>query len=145
MVIQPTGRVVRDRRGLETIVERRTPASADDVWAWISTPARLKKWISGVTIVSRDAGERVELKGSDWSAVISIAALDSETIIYAKERVDTAWAAGDAGPRWEYALDRMLAAMHGHPAPHLEHYLAVQKPYYERLAMDGDPVSWPPS
>jgi len=33
----------------------------------------------------------------------------------------------------------------GETAPDAAGYLPSQRPYYERLAMDGDPVSWPPS
>ncbi|MDO7883580.1 hypothetical protein [Antiquaquibacter soli] len=145
MVVQPSGRVVRDRRGLEVIVERRIPVPAEDVWGWLSSPAKVRKWISGARPSVVEPGERVELVASDWSATLSIAALDSGTIVYAKERADGSRAAADAGPRWEHSLDRLVAAIGGAKAPALEPYLATQRPYYERLAMDGDPMSWPPS
>ncbi|MGX5681872.1 hypothetical protein [Schumannella luteola] len=145
MVVQPSGRVVRDRRGLEVIVERRIPLPADEVWSWLTAPSKVRKWISGARPNIVEPGDRVELVGSDWTATLSIAALDSGTIVYAKERADGSRAAAEAGPRWEHSLDRLSAAISGAKAPALEPYLATQRPYYERLAMDGDPVSWPPS
>ena len=45
MVVQATGRVVRDRRGLDLIVERRIPAPTSEVWKWLTAPSQLKKWI----------------------------------------------------------------------------------------------------
>lgn len=145
MVVQASGRVVRDRRGLEVIVERRIPLTADELWSWLTAPTKLRKWISSTTSRVVDEGERVELTGSDWSAIVSIAGLDRGTIVYAKERADSARDAADAGPRLEHSLDRLLAAIAGGKAPSLEPYISHQRPYYERLAMDGDPVSWPPS
>lgn len=145
MVVQPNGRVVRDRRGLEVIVERRIPLPADELWLWLTTPTKVRKWIGSTTSRVLEADERVELTGGDWTAILSIAGLDRGTIVYAKERADTAREAADAGPRWEHSLDRLLAAIAGAKAPTLEPYIATQRPYYERLAMDGDPVGWPPS
>src|SRR5687768_11135873 len=45
MAVQATGRVVRDREGLELIVERRIPAPASEVWEWLTSSARLRTWI----------------------------------------------------------------------------------------------------
>ena len=145
MTLVASGRVVRDRAGLEVIVERRLALPAADVWVWLTAPARTKRW-TAATLVPVEAGARVEALGDDWHGMISLAALDHGTVLYAKERVDTARAAGDAGPRWEHALDRLGAAIDrsSAPAPHAQ-YRAVLRPVYERLAMDGDPVAWPPS
>lgn len=145
MVVQASGRVVRDRRGLEVIVERRIPLRADELWSWFTAPTKLRKWISSTTSRVVEPGERVELTGSDWTAMVSIAGLDTDTIVYVKERADSARDAANAGPRWEHSLDRLRAAISGADAPSLELYVSHQRPYYERLAMDGDPVSWPPS
>ena len=77
--------------------------------------------------------------------VISLAEVDGVTMLFVGERVSDWRAAGAAGPRWEYALDRLRAGVLGETAPDAAGYLPSQRPYYERLAMDGDPVSWPPS
>lgn len=174
MAIQATGRVVRDRRGLELIVERRLPASVDEVWSWLTAPAQLKKWIGTyrgkpavgstvaftmtfekgaepetVTVLECRAGERLTVQwgvGDDvWHVSVAVAAIGEGTIVYLKQRLSNAREAGTVGPGWEYYLDRLVAAHAGKPMPEFEPYLAVQQPYYERIAMDGDPVSWPPS
>lgn len=145
MSLVARGRVVRDRAGLEVIVERRLELPAAELWVWLTNPARTKRW-TNATLVPIEDGARVEAVGDGWHAMLSLASLDHGTVLYAKERLDTARAAGDAGPRWEHALDRLAAAItrSAAPAP-LTQYLAVLRPVYERLAMDGDPVAWPPS
>jgi uncharacterized protein YndB with AHSA1/START domain len=174
MAIQATGRVVRDRRGLELIVERRLSAPVHEVWAWVTSPTQLKKWIGTyrgkpvvggtvdftmtfekdaaaekVTIVECRPEERVTLEwsGGDavWLVSVAVADLDGSTVVYLKQRLANAREAGSVGPGWEYYLDRLVAATTGTSMPDFEPYLSVQQPYYERLAMDGDPVSWPPS
>lgn len=145
MSLVARGRVVRDASGLEVIVERRLPVTAEDLWGWLTAPARTKRWTSAA-LVPLDGGARVEAVGDGWHAMLSLAALDHGTVLYAKERVDTARAAGDSGPRWEHSLDRLTAAITraASPAP-VDEYLAVLRPVYERFAMDGDPAAWPPS
>ncbi len=145
MSLQPNGRVVRDRGGLEVIVERRLAAASPEVWRWLTTPSRTKRWTTA-TVVELDPGARAEAVGDGWGAILSLAPLDHGCILYAKERVDTSRDAGAAGPRWEHTLDRLVAAITGdEPPASLDRYLTTQRPYYERLAMDGDPVPWPPS
>lgn len=145
MSLVASGRVVRDRAGLEVIVERRLALPAPELWVWLTNPARTKRW-TNATLVSLEEGARVEALGDGWHAMLSLAALDHGTVLYAKERIDTARAAGDVGPRWEHTLDRLAAAIARSEAPApVTQYLAVLRPAYERLAMDGDPVAWPPS
>ena len=145
MPLQPSGRVVRDRGGLEVIVERRLPVASPEVWRWLTAPSRTKRWTTA-TLVELEPGERAEAVGDGWGAILSLAPDDHGCILYAKERVASSRDAAGAGPRWEHALDRLVAAMTGADAPpSLERYAATQRPYYERLAMDGDPVPWPPS
>ena len=174
MGIQASGRVVRDQRGLELIVERRVPLHAAETWEWLTAPAKLRKWAgsrrgkvavggtfdftmtaeegSPTTVVTLEAcepGERYTIafgEGTDvWRLTISLADLGTTTAVYLKQRLANARDAGSIGPGWEWYLDRMLAAIAGTGMPDFDEYLTVQRPYYERLAMDGDPVSWPPS
>src|SRR5690242_602351 len=42
--VQPTGRVTRDRSGLELIVSRRIAAPAAEAWAWVTDPSLVKQW-----------------------------------------------------------------------------------------------------
>jgi uncharacterized protein YndB with AHSA1/START domain len=174
MAIQATGRVVRDRQGLELIVERRVLAPASDVWEWLTVPANLKKWIGTwkgkpvvgghieftmtaeegagpepVTILECIPNQRLRCEigvpGQTWRLAVSLAEIDGVTVVYLSQRLDTARDAGSMGPGWEYYLDRLIAARDGRPLPAFDAYFPVQRPYYERLAMDGDPVGWPAS
>lgn len=174
MAIQATGRVVRDRRGLELIVERRVAGSVGEVWEWLTVSAQLKKWIGTyrgkpavgatvaftmtfekgaepetVTLIECRPEDRLTVEwgvGDDvWHVSVAVASLGESTMVYLKQRLTNARQAGSVGPGWEYYLDRLIAARAGAPAPEFDAYLSVQQPYYERLAMDGDPVSWPPS
>lgn len=121
MAIQASGNVVRDRQGLELFIERRIAAPLPEVEAWLAT---------------EDLAAEV---------TISLAELGDYTAVYLRQRVASAREAGELGPVCEYTLDRLAAAVTGAPQPELEGYVPSQRPYYERLAMDGDPVSWPPS
>lgn len=145
MAVQPTGRVVRDRRGLELLLERRIPSDAATVWSWLTKPHHQRKWLgAAVPVTEGDAPLRVVLDDGA-PVVISLAEVDGVTMLFVGERVSDWRAAGEAGPRWEYALDRLRSHLAGERAPDAADYLPSQRPYYERLAMDGDPVSWPPS
>jgi len=145
MAVQPTGRVVRDRRGLELLLERRIPADAATVRNWLTKPHHQRKWLgAAVPVTDGDSPMRIVLDDGA-PVVISLAEVDGVTMLFVGERVSDWRAAGAAGPRWEYALDRLRAAVLGEKAPDAAGYLPSQRPYYERLALDGDPVSWPPS
>jgi uncharacterized protein YndB with AHSA1/START domain len=172
MAIQASGRVIRDREGLELIVERHLTAPASDVWEWLTSSAYLRKWIGSwtgrphvggtiaftmafeeaskgepVTILECEPEHRLALQwraGVDtWRITVSIAEVDEVSRVYLSQRLSEAREAGTIGPRWEYYLDRLIAARDGTAMPAFEDYYPVQRPYYERLAMDGDPMGWP--
>lgn len=171
MVVQATGRVVRDRRGLDLIVERRVAAPAAEVWKWLTAPAQLKKWIGtykgspvvGGTIAFsmsfEDAAGSQQVTVTEckpesrfvldwvadedpWHVAVSIADLGSSTVVFLAQRISDPKQAGEVGPGWEYYLDRLLAARGGTTMPDWDDYFPSQVPYYERLATDGDPIAW---
>ena len=173
-VVQATGRVVRDAIGLELIVQRRLPLAAVEAWEWVTAPARLKKWMGtlkgkasvGATLqltMTAEAGKPtepieviecdpqrrfvVEQRSGDqtWRLRISLAETDAGTTVFLGHRLENARLAGEVGPGWEYYLDRLVAAVGGDPMPDFADYYPQQKPYFERIAMDGDPVGWPAS
>lgn len=173
-VVQATGKVVRDAIGLELIVQRRLPIGIDDAWEWMTAPARLKKWMGslkgrariGATLQLTMTAENgspsesleviecepprryvVEQRAGDeiWRLRISLAETDAGTTVFLGHRLDTARLAGSVGPGWEFYLDRLVAAFHEGPMPDFADYYPQQRPYFERIAMDGDPVGWPAS
>lgn len=163
--VQPTGNVVRDDTGPQLFLERRVPASVEETWQWLTSPARLKRWIGAVrgepvaggtlritmaeseaqavTVTRCEPGIRFDLA---WTASddprtvsVSVAGVGAATMVYLSQRVADWREAGEAGPRWELALDRLVAAHAGGPVPRPADY-ATQRPYYERLALDGEPL-----
>ena len=150
-MLQATGRVVRDRDGLELLVQRRLPVPSATAWEWLTSPRRLKRWAEHVTVLDRqplDSQPQSRLTaswGPDAAAVtVSLAELDGSTNLDDSHRVRGARQAGVSGPALEFTLDRLVAAQSGAAMPLKESYLP-QQPYYERLAMDGDPDAWPAS
>ncbi len=172
--VQPSGRVNRDGVGLELIVSRRFPAPAAEAWEWVASPAKVKSWFGAVkgrpavgavlsvklmaeegspseemVVLECNPGRRyvVETLVGDqlWHLTISVADLGTSSTVFLAHRLTSAREAGSVGPGWEYYLDRMLAARNGTPMPDFADYFPSQRPYYERLAMDGDPVAWPAS
>lgn len=168
--VQATGRVVRDRDGLELLVERRMAAPAPEVWEWLTSSARLGEWIGTwegepavggeirftmtfeqdaapetVTILECDPSRRFRVRWGTGTLGIALAEIDGVTTVYLSQRLSDAREAGSTGPGWEYYLDRLVAAHQGSGAPDFEDYYPTQRPYFERLAMDGDPEAWPAS
>jgi uncharacterized protein YndB with AHSA1/START domain len=95
-------------------------------------------------VVEQRTGDQI------WRLRVSLAETqlstgEASTTVFLGHRLDHARLAGDVGPGWEYYLDRLVAAVGGDPMPDFADYYPQQKPYYERIAMDGDPVGWPAS
>jgi hypothetical protein len=90
-------------------------------------------------VVQQGTGDQV------WRLRISLAETDAGTTVFLGHRLDNARLAGEVGPGWEWYLDRLVAAVGGSQMPDFADYYPQQRPYFERLAMDGDPVSWPAS
>ena len=116
--VQPTGNVVRDDIGPQLFLERRVPADTDETWQWLTSAARLRRWIGTVK------GEPVVGES------LRVTMLESpvETVTVAR-----------CEPGVRFALDRLVAAQAGSALPRLADY-ATQRPYYERLALDGEPL-----
>lgn len=141
MAIQATGQVVRDRRGLDLMLERRIPAPVSSVWPWFTTATKAKRWLGAVEFTETDTLSRLRFD----DVTVSFAEVDGATMLYFDQRIESAIQAGEVGPHWEYALDCLTALVSGAPLPDRSEYIPSQQPHYERLAMDGDPVGWPPS
>ncbi|CAN5411381.1 hypothetical protein BH10ACT7_BH10ACT7_08380 [soil metagenome] len=142
LAIQATGRVVRDARGLELYLTRLVPAPLTDVWKWISSPGKTKKWLPSFRLLESTDLTRLAADIDGSPITFSLVEVDGGTRIFLSQRLTTTREAGVAGPAWEYRLDSLLASIAGSRLPAEQDY-ATQQPYYERLAMDGDPNSWP--
>lgn len=165
MPLQPSGNVVRDAAGLTLLVQRTLPLNAEQTWEWLTVPAKLRKWIGGyrgkaapggsveftmtaedgsptssVRIVRCDPRSRLVIDWAGQQITLAIAEVAGATTVYFSQPVADWREAGMMGPGWEWYFDRLVAAVGGAAMPEFGEYLAVQRPYYERLALDGEPI-----
>lgn len=165
MPLQPSGKVVRDAAGLTLLVQRTLPLSAEQTWEWLTVSAKLRKWIGGyrgkaapggsvdltmtaedgsptlpVTVMRCDPQSRLVVDWAGQRMTVAIAEVAGATTVYFSQPVADWRDAGTMGPGWEWYFDRLVAAAVGGTVAPFEEYLAVQRPYYERLALDGEPI-----
>ena len=138
----PTGhRETRD--GHEVVVlRRRFPALVDDVWAAVTEPDRLERWIGTwegdpadgwvgfrMTAESPEAtAERMWIDecdpprslathsstpDGDWHLALDLEERDGVTTLTFAQRMSDPTVAADVGPGWDYYLDRLVAAETG--------------------------------
>jgi uncharacterized protein YndB with AHSA1/START domain len=139
---EPGGRR-EDRHGTATVVIERTfRAPATDVWAAVTEPERLVRWIgtwsgdpaSGtvqfrmtaegedieaepVTVHECDPPRRLVLSwdsnGVLWHVELDLSEAAGVTTLTFAQRVPDTATGRDVGPGWEYYLDRLVAAQSG--------------------------------
>jgi uncharacterized protein YndB with AHSA1/START domain len=142
MSVTPNGRIDRDAEGRATLVVTRDfTAPIDDVWAALTEPERLARWIgtftgdpaSGrvafqMTAEGEAPAEDVEIvecdpprllavtthtAGGQWHLRLTLTEADGVTrLAFAQPGIDPV-EAESVGPGWEYYLDRLAAAMSG--------------------------------
>jgi uncharacterized protein YndB with AHSA1/START domain len=154
---QPAGRrAERDGRAVVEI-ERTFRAPAADVWAAVTEPDRLERWIgtwsgdpaSGtvqflmtaegdeveaepVTVRECDPPRRLVLEwesaGVPWHVELDLVERAGSTTLTFAQRIPDTATGRDVGPGWEYYLDRLEAAQAGTDVG------AVRWPDYEGMA-----------
>lgn len=138
----PTGyRETRD--GYDVVVlTRQFPAAVEDVWAAVTEPDRLERWIGTwegdpadgwvgfrMTAESPDASaermwidecdppRRLATHSStpygDWHLALDLDEWDGVTTLTFAQRMSDPGVAADVGPGWDYYLDRLVAAETG--------------------------------
>jgi uncharacterized protein YndB with AHSA1/START domain len=141
MNVEPTGRITTDgdRRVLTIVREFRAPI--EDVWAAVTDPERLARWIGtwtgdpasgsvGFTMTAEGATEPedMEIRECDpphvlrvtsstamgqWFLDLVLEERDGVTLLtFSQPDLDPA-SADSVGPGWEYYLDRLVAAETG--------------------------------
>ena len=138
---EPTGRIETGPAGHRLVLQRTFAAPIDDVWAAITEPARLERWVGTFTgdpatgVVSFrmtaegddvEAGEmtiraceppsalRVTTGGA-WGFSLDLDLVEVDgvtTLTFTQPGIDPAQAPS-VGPGWEYYLDRLVAAETG--------------------------------
>ncbi|NQX33556.1 SRPBCC domain-containing protein [Herbiconiux sp. VKM Ac-2851] len=157
----PTGRR-EPRGGADALVlERAFPDAAETVWAAITEPARLERWIGtwsgdpatgtvdfAMTAEGEDVpAEPVEVSvceapsrlavslGEGWRLELTLAAAAPGTVLTFAHLVDDPAAMADVGPGWEYYLDRLTVALAGGEVADIRFtdYHPAQCDYYREL------------
>lgn len=137
----PTGRIETVDGVPRLVLERTFRAPIDDVWAAVTEPERMARWIgswSGDPATKRvvfrmlfeegDTSEDVEIRacdpprrlavttyaeGQSWLLELDLSERDGvTTLVFTQPGVDPAQAE-NVGPGWEYYLDRLVAVETG--------------------------------
>ncbi|MCU1634899.1 MAG: hypothetical protein JWQ68_138 [Cryobacterium sp.] len=163
MSAKPTGRFVHRQDGLYLMHDRLFAAPVVDVWASVSRPAELQKWIGTytgspatgavkflmsaepdavweyVTILECRAPHRfmgdVGTGDDAWRVLLHLVEGDRMTNLTLGQRLRSAAEAATVGPGWDYYLDRLVAARAGTPLPQWEHYYPAHAQYYKDLVV----------
>ena len=157
MTPTPTGRIEQDGDRRRLVLTRTFSAPAEDVWAAVTQPDRLARWIGTFTgdpvsgrVLFRMTAEEgapeedVEIRaceppsrlwltfhvGEDaWSVDLDLAETDGVTTLTFAQPVDPAQVE-NVGPGWEYYLDRLVAAETGGDPDSLD----FDRDYYPAMA-----------
>ncbi|MFT2818037.1 SRPBCC domain-containing protein [Leifsonia sp. A12D58] len=161
MSAHPTGRLAHRNDGLYLMLDRLFSSPIEDVWASLTRPAELAKWIGTytgspstgavkflmsaeesadweyVTIRECDAPHRFVGEfgeGDDsWRIMFHLVTGDGMTTLTFGQRLRSAAEAATVGPGWDYYLDRLVASRAGRPLPQWEHYYPAHAQYYKDL------------
>jgi uncharacterized protein YndB with AHSA1/START domain len=143
MSVVPSGRIEHDHEGHPTLViTREFQAPIEDVWASVTEPARLERWIGtftgdpasgsvmfAMTAESEDApAEEMQIvecepprllavkastPGGQWHLRVALTETDGRTLLtFTQPEIDPT-EAESVGPGWEFYLDRLVAAETG--------------------------------
>lgn len=162
-MIKATGRVRSNGLRKELAYERTFRAEIDDVWASITKPERLERWIGtwsgeagpgktvafvmtaegatepeNVLIVECDPPRRLTLRlpgpsGAAWDVDITLTETGGVTTLVFAQTIKPGDNLGDYGPGWEYYLDRLVAAREGADFVEWDEYPPVIQAYYDGL------------
>jgi uncharacterized protein YndB with AHSA1/START domain len=156
----PTGRLESHGNRHTLVMTRDFKAPIDDVWASVTEPERLERWIGTFSGDPEDGyvmfrmtfegddhePEKMEIRECDpprrlaltsqvgeqvWFLELDLAEADGvTTVTFSQPDIDPA-AIENVGPGWEYYLDNLVAAREGRPLPAFTDYYPSQKAWYQ--------------
>lgn len=161
-MIKATGHVRTTETHRELAYERTFAAPIDDVWASVTEPERLNRWIgtwsgdpgpgktisftmtaegavepSDVLIVACDPPRRLTLRlpapHGTWDVDIALSESDGVTTLVFAQTIKPGDNLGEYGPGWEYYLDRLVAVFEGEDFADWDVYPATVQSYYDNL------------
>jgi uncharacterized protein YndB with AHSA1/START domain len=143
----------------DLVLERHFKATLEDVWASVTEPASLARWIGtytgtpgpGKTVQFRVLFEegasvsdalievcepprrlvvRMKDEHGDWHLELALRSDGETTTLQFIQHLQDPKLAGDVGPGWEYYLDMLVAARNGEPKPEFAEYYPAQRDHY---------------
>jgi uncharacterized protein YndB with AHSA1/START domain len=166
MMPQPTGRLVRKDDGVYVVLDRIFTAPIEDVWSYFSRSPRLAEWLGEFTGTPSTGAARFRLNvhgDADWQNVSILECRSPHNLTADIGPSDSAWrvylhlteASGrttvtfgrrlralteeaDVGVRWDYYLDRLIAARARKPMPDWNDYHPAMHEHYASLCRELD-------
>jgi uncharacterized protein YndB with AHSA1/START domain len=158
MTARPTGQIIHEGDGHVLRLVREFRAPIEDVWAAVTEPERLARWIGtftgdpasgrvsfAMTAEGQTEGDDLEIRECDPPRVLRVTSqvgeerwmLDLEleewdgttTLTFSQPGIDPA-SADSVAPGWEYYLDRLVAAETGEDVGAID----FDRDYYPAMA-----------
>jgi uncharacterized protein YndB with AHSA1/START domain len=165
MMPQPTGRLVRKDDGVYLVLDRMFTAPLPQVWPYFSRSPRLAEWLceytgSGatgavklrmtadgetgewedVTVMECTAPHRLHADigrgDSSHRMFAHLTEASGRTTVTVGRRLRSLVEEADAGPRWDYYLDRLVAAVEHKPQPDWSAYVPAMNEHYRSLCRE---------
>ncbi|KGJ77474.1 hypothetical protein GY21_07980 [Cryobacterium roopkundense] len=162
MTGKATGRLVHRDDGLYLMMDRLFTAIPDDVWATMTRPAELEKWIGTLTGAPNTGAAKFRMsaepeaqaqyvtilecsaphrflgdfgEGEDaWRALFHLVEGNGMTTLTFGQRLRNPAEAATVGPGWDYYLDRLVAYRAGRPLPTWDgYYPALAQAYKDMI------------
>jgi uncharacterized protein YndB with AHSA1/START domain len=160
MSIDPTGSVRTTTGGRLLVLERTFRAPIGDVWASVTEPDRLGRWIGtwsgesgpgrtvAFTMTSEDEPVTddahiiecepptrllvdLEANGEVWRVGLTLDERDGLTTLTFTQELGEDTDVGSIGPGWEFYLDRLVHDRAGEPFADFDEYYPAQQAYYQ--------------
>ncbi|TFD49840.1 hypothetical protein E3T55_10445 [Cryobacterium frigoriphilum] len=168
MTAKPTGRLAQREDGLYIMFDRLFNEPIEKVWASLSRPAELEKWIGTYTGSPTTGAVRFRMTAEAeaeweyvnirecvaphrftgdfgtgpkaWHALFHLVEGDGMTTLTFGQRLHTAAEAATVGPGWDYYLDRLVAVRAGRALPEWSHYSTAHSDFYRGLFVPAPAV-----
>ena len=168
MTAKPTGRLAQREDGLYIMFDRLFTEPIEKVWASLSRPAELEKWIGTYTGSPTTGAVRFRMTAEEeaeweyvnirecvaphrfagdfgtgpkaWRALFHLVEGDGMTTLTFGQRLHNVGEAATVGPGWDYYLDRLVAVRAHRPLPEWSQYSTQHSDFYRGLFVPAPAV-----